>query len=311
MTTEAAGTTENAGRTETAATTEPTPIHDEDRGRRIAVKVGWYVVLSALALLVLFPVYMTFIRAISGGAASLFQRKPSLLPVNTDWGSFAKAFTKGDLALPVLQSFVVTAIFVAAQTVTSTMAAFAFAFLEFPLKRTMLAIVLGTLLLPIEVTLIANVQTMYDLKLISISPTYINTLGALTLPFLATALGIFLIRQGFRGIPGDLLDAARLDGYSDMSFLWRIAVPVTRPIVGSFVVISFLTAYNQYVWPRFVVKRNNFETIQIALRRFIAENPNELNWGFAAALLAAVPVLILLIAFQRQVVRGLTAGAVK
>lgn len=281
-------------------------------GGSTLAKVGWYLLLTALSILVLFPIYMTFVRAISGGAASLFQKKPSLLPVATDWGSFYDAFRHGGLLTPIVLSLLVTALIVIAQTITSVMAAYAFAFLEFPLKRLMFGIVMGTLLLPIEVTLIANVQTMFDLHLISVtSPTFGGTLAALTVPFLATALGVFLIRQGFLGIPHDLLDAARLDGYSDMAFLRRIAVPVTRPIVGSFVVISFLTAYNQYVWPRFAVKANKFDTIQIALRQFLTDNPNQLNWGFAASLIAAVPVLLLLLVFQRQLVRGLTAGAVK
>ncbi len=275
-------------------------------------KLGWYVLLTALALVILFPIYMTFIRAISGGAASLFQKKPSLTPVDTDWGSFVDAFREGDLGVPILQSLLVTVIIVIAQTFTSTIAAYAFAFLEFPFKKVLFGLIMATLLLPIEVTLIANIQTMYDVDLINVSdPTYLRTLGALTIPFLATALGVFLIRQGFLGIPHDLLDAARLDGYSDLKFLWRIAVPVTRPIVGSFIVISFLGAYNQYVWPRFAVKSDKFETIQIALRGFLTDNPNQLNWGFAAALMAAVPVLVLLLVFQRQLVRGLTAGAVK
>ena len=234
------------------------------------------------------------------------------MPVATDWSSFIDAFREGNLGAPLLRSLLVTAIIVVAQTVTSTMAAYAFAFLEFPLKKVLFALVMGTLLLPIEVTLIANVQTMFDLDLINVTdPTFGRTLTALTIPFLATALGVFLIRQGFLGIPHDLLDAARLDGYSDMAFLWKIAVPVTRPIVGSFIVISFLGAYNQYVWPRFAVKSNDYDTIQIALRNFLTDNPNQLNWGFAAALIAAVPVLVLLLVFQRQLVRGLTAGAVK
>ncbi len=292
-------------------TTEPTPTTESTPTRRWR-NLGWYVLLTALSILVLFPVYMTFIRAISGGAASLFQKKPSLLPVATDWSSFIDAFREGNLGAPLLRSLLVTAIIVVAQTVTSTMAAYAFAFLEFPLKKVLFALVMGTLLLPIEVTLIANVQTMFDLDLINVTdPTFGRTLTALTIPFLATALGVFLIRQGFLGIPHDLLDAARLDGYSDMAFLWKIAVPVTRPIVGSFIVISFLGAYNQYVWPRFAVKSNDYDTIQIALRNFLTDNPNQLNWGFAAALIAAVPVLVLLLVFQRQLVRGLTAGAVK
>lgn len=281
-------------------------------GMSTAARIGWYLLLSAISIVVLFPIYVTLVRALSSGASTLFQSKPSLTPVDTDWGVFSKAFSTLGMGRPMLQSLAVTLVIVTAQTVTSTMAAYAFAFLEFPFKRTLFALVIGTMLLPIEVTLIANIQTMYDLNLISVTDnTWGKTLGALTLPFLGSALGIFLIRQGFLGIPRDLLDAARLDGYSDLRFLWKVAIPVTRPVVGSFIVVSFLGAYNQYVWPRFAVKDSNYRTVQIALRSFLTENPNELNYGFAAAIIAAVPVLVLLLVFQRQIVRGLTAGAVK
>lgn len=281
-------------------------------GGSLASKIIWYVVLTALSIIVLFPIYMTIIKAVSSGASTLFQTEPSLTPVDADWGVFWKAFDTLEMGRPMLQSLVVTTIIVVAQTATSVMAAYAFAFLDFPLKKTMFAVVIGTLLLPIEVTLIANIQTMFDLNLISVTESsYLKTVAALTLPFLSSALGVFLIRQGFLGIPRDLLDAARLDGYTDMRFLWKVAVPVTKPVVGSFVVVSFLVAYNQYVWPRFAVKNSDFQTLQVALRGFVTENPSELNYGFAAAIVAAIPVLALLLVFQRQLVRGLTAGAVK
>lgn len=281
-------------------------------GTSMLSKIGWYVLLSAISVVVLFPIYMTLVRAVSSGASTLFAKSPSLTPVDPDWGVFTKAFNTLGMGKPMWQSLVVTSIIVVAQTITSVLAAYAFAFLEFPLKKLMFGFVIATMLLPIEVTLIANVQTMFDLDLISVNnSTYLRTLAALTLPFLASALGVFLIRQGFLGIPRDLLDAARLDGYSDLRFLFKVAVPVTKPVVGSFVVVSFLSAYNQYVWPRFAVKSSDYQTVQVALRSFLTENPNELNYGFAAAIIAAVPVLALLLIFQRQLVRGLTAGAVK
>jgi sn-glycerol 3-phosphate transport system permease protein len=265
--------------------------------------VGWYVLLSALSLIVLFPVYMLLLRALSDPLAYINQGQP-LYPVDIDWGVFGRAFAGGSLSRSLLLSFVVTVVIVLFQLLTSVLAAYAFAFLEFPLKRLLFALTIATLLLPIEVTLIANLQTIRDLG-------FLNSVPGLTLPFLATAFGIFLIRQGFLGVPRDLRDAATLDGYGHRRFLFRVAVPLTRPIIGSFVVISFLGAWNQYVWPRFAVDQDKWQTVQVALRGIASERVDQLNVGFAAAVIAALPLVVLLIAFQRQIVRGLTAGAVK
>jgi len=266
-------------------------------------KIGWYVALSALSLLILFPIYMFVIRAPSNPLRYINEGQP-LYPVAVQWDVFQRAFTDADMGRALGLSFTVTLIIVVAQLLTSVLAAYAFAFLEFPLKKLMFVLVVGTLLLPIEVTLIANIETIRGLRML-------NSIEGLTLPFLATAIGIFLIRQGFLGIPKDLRDASTLDGYGHLRFLFRVAVPMTKPIIGSFVVISFLSAWNQYVWPRFATDRNAWQTVQIALRNIGNENPDQLNLGFAAAIIAALPLLILLIFFQRQIVRGLTAGAVK
>jgi sn-glycerol 3-phosphate transport system permease protein len=227
-----------------------------------------------------------------------------IYPVGAEWDVFTRAFTEADLGRAMGLSLVVTLIIVAVQLLTSVLAAYAFAFLDFPFKRLCFAIVVATLLLPIEVTLIANIETIRTLRLL-------NSVQGLTFPFLATAFGIFLIRQGFLGVPKDLRDASTLDGYGHLRFLFRVAMPMTKPIIGSFVVISFLGAWNQYVWPRFATDRNSWQTVQVALRTIATDRPDRLNIGFAAAVMAAVPLVILLILFQRQIVRGLTAGAVK
>jgi sn-glycerol 3-phosphate transport system permease protein len=159
-------------------------------------------------------------------------------------------------------------------------------------------------MLPVEVTLIANVRTIRELE-------WLNSVQGLTVPFLATAFGTFLIRQGFLGIPRDIRDASKLDGFGDMAFLWRVAIPLTRPIIASFALISFLSAWNQYLWPRAVTTESDWATVQIALQQVAAQNIDETNIGFAAAIIAAVPILVLLILFQRHLIRGLTAGAVK
>jgi len=266
-------------------------------------KTLWYVGLTVLSIVVLFPVYMTLVRALSTPAVYAREGQP-MYPVAVQWDVFSRAFQLGDLGPKLLTSAVVTVIIVAAQLVTSVLAAYAFAFLRFPLKRVLFVVFMATLMLPIEVTLIPNAQTMRTLGLF-------NSYPGLTLPFLATAFGTFLIRQGFLGIPRDLRDASKLDGFGHLAFLRRVAIPVSRPVIASFAVIAFLAAWNQYTWPRAVVDEGAWETIQIGLASVSASTVEQGNVGFAAAIIAALPVLFLLIVLQRQLIRGLTAGAVK
>jgi sn-glycerol 3-phosphate transport system permease protein len=284
--------------------------HRGDRRFR-PVDIVWYLLLTLLSVIVLFPVWVTFVRAVSNPAVALFKKTAPLWPVDPQWNAFSKAFTEGNLGRPLLISALVTVIIVVAQLVTSVLAAYAFAFLEFPFKRLLFGLTIATLLLPIEVTLITNVKTMQSWNWITVNQNFGGAVGAMTVPFLASALGIFLIRQGFLGIPRDLRDAALLDGYGNMGFLWRVAVPVTRPIIASFVLLSFLSAYDQYVWPRQAVTRSSYQTVQLSLRSVAGQRLDQFNLPFAAALIASIPVVILLIAFQRQLIRGLTAGAVK
>jgi sn-glycerol 3-phosphate transport system permease protein len=215
-----------------------------------------------------------------------------------------QAYDQGDLGPPLVRSFTMTVMITVVQVVTSIIAAYAFAFLRFPFKTLIFAVFMGTLLLPLEVTLLANVQTIRELG-------WINSNAALVAPFAATAFGTFLIRQGFRGVPPEIQDATRLDGYGHMAFLWRFAVPLTRPVIASFTVIAALGAWNQYLWPQAVIDDSRFQTAQIRLKSIIGTDVANANVGVAAALLVAVPVVLLLIAFSRQIIRGLTAGAVK
>lgn len=285
-----------------------------DRRARRWRLVGTYAVLAAITIVVLFPVYMTLVRAVSPPLAYINAGQPpypvcdpaspQAYPFCLEWNVFGRAFDRGDLGRHMGLSLVVTLVITACQLTTSILAAYAFAFLRFPLKRTIFVVFMATLMLPIEVTLIPNVQLVRGIG-------WLNSLQGLTVPFLATAFGTFLIRQGFLAIPRDLRDASRLDGFGNLAFLRRVAIPVTRPVVASFAVISFLAAWNQYVWPQSVTTQADWATAQIALKQVAAAEIQEVNIGFAAAIVVAVPLVVLLIIFQRQLIRGLTAGAVK
>jgi sn-glycerol 3-phosphate transport system permease protein len=262
----------------------------------------WYLVLTGLSVLVLAPIYFLFVRAISDPSQAF--TSSVLTPQGVRWDGFSQAWERGNLGGAMGRSLVVTVGITGLQVVTSVMAAYAFAFLRFPFKRVIFAVFMATLLLPLEVTLLPNLQTMRDLG-------WFDSYQGLIVPFAAAAFGTFLIRQGFLGIPDEIRDAARLEGWSHLQFLVRFAVPLTRPVIASFTVISFIGAFNQYLWPRAVINdTRSWGTIQIALRG-LTSRIEQSNVPVAGAVIAAVPIVIILILFQRQIVRGLTAGAVK
>jgi sn-glycerol 3-phosphate transport system permease protein len=273
------------------------------RGRVTLVNAIWYVLMSLVSFMVLFPVWMTIVRALSDPIPYLREGLPPY-PVHVQWGIFGDAWTEGALGRSFLVALVMTLVITVAQLVTSVLAAYSFTFLRYPGKGLLFALTVATLLLPIEVTLVVNARTIRSLD-------WVNTMQGLTAPFLATAFGIFLIRQAFLGIPRDLSDAAKLDGYSHWRFMWRVAVPVCRPAVASFALVALLSAWGQYTWPRLAVTESDWEPLQLRLAQVAIQNIDRSNIGFAGALIAAVPVVILLIIFQRQLIRGLTAGAVK
>lgn len=262
----------------------------------------WYVVLTLLSLLVLAPIYFLFVRAISDPSEAF--TSSVLTPQGVRWDGFSKAWERGNLGGALFRSLVVTVAITGFQVLTSVLAAYAFAFLRFPFKRVVFAVFMATLLLPLEVTLLPNLQTMRDLG-------WFDSYQGLIVPFAAAAFGTFLIRQGFLGIPDEIRDATRLEGWSHLQFLVRFAVPLTRPVIASFTVISFIGAFNQYLWPRAVITdTRGWGTIQIALRG-LTSRIEQSNVPVAGAVIAAVPIVIVLVLFQRHIVRGLTAGAVK
>src|SRR6266487_4216830 len=167
-----------------------------------------------------------------------------------------------------------------------------------------LSVLAFIVLFPFYITLVTNLQTINTLG-------WYDTFAALAVPFLATGFGAFLLRQTFLQLPKDLQDAAKLDGYGHLRFLTRVAVPLARPTIAALAVFSFLSAWNQYLWPLLVTRDDQLRTVQIGLKQLRATNIDQVNVTFAGTVLAFIPLVILPLIFQKQLVRGLTAGAVK
>jgi sn-glycerol 3-phosphate transport system permease protein len=191
-----------------------------------------------------------------------------------------------------------------AQLVTSVLSAYAFAMLEFPGRTALFVLFLATLLVPLEATMVVNRRTIDSLG-------WLNSYQALIVPFLATAFGTFLLRQVFMSMPRDLRDAAEIDGVGHLGFLRHVAVPLVRPTIGAMALFSFLATFNMYLWPNLVTTNADMYTVQSGLRQLSQSALDQPNLVMAGVVIAALPIVVILLLFQRQLVRGLTAGAVK
>ena len=271
---------------------------DEPTGIR---RVGRYALLLLITFIVVFPVYTTVIASLKPGDEVLVN---PLLPTAFTFDVLVDAWNEGRLGRYLFNSFVVAAVVTVAQVVTSVLAAYAFAILEFPGKRVLFLAFVATLLVPLEATLVVNLETVDSLG-------WLNTYQGLAVPFLATAFGVFLLRQVFMTLPRDLRDAAAIDGVGHFGFLRHVAVPLVRPTIGALALFSFLGTWNQYLWPNLVVNEADMNTVQSGLRLLARSSLSEPNLVMAGTVIAAIPIFAALFLFQRQLVRGLTAGAVK
>jgi sn-glycerol 3-phosphate transport system permease protein len=268
-----------------------------------ARKVGRYALLILVAFLVLFPIYATLMQALKSGPNAIDHPK-SLLPINLTFDTLRAAWRIGDLGRLMLNSVIVAVVVTLGVIITSLLAAYAFAFLDFPGKGQIFVFFLATLLVPAELTVVVNQRTIDSLG-------WINSYQGLIVPLLATTFGTFLVRQVFLTVPRDLREAAALDGVGHFRFLWEVAAPLCRPTLGALALFTFLGTWNQYLWPQAITTDDAHRTIQIGLERLKIGDIDKLNLVTAGTVIAALPIFVVLILFQRQLVRGLTAGAVK
>ena len=259
------------------------------------------MLLAVVTFVVLFPVYTTVIAAFKPTDRVLLH---PLVPDAFTLDVLREAWTEGHLGRYLFNSLVVAIIVTIGQVVTSVMAGYAFAMLDFPGKNVVFLVFLATLLVPLEATVVANRLTIDRLG-------WLNSYQGLTVPFLATAFGMFLVRQVLLTLPRDLRDAALIDGVSHVGYLRHIAVPLIRPTLGALALFSFLGTWNAYLWPNLITTEQSMNTVQSGLRQLKAQSLDAPNLLMAGTIIAAVPIFAMLMIFQRQLVRGLTAGAVK
>ncbi len=263
--------------------------------------VGRYTLLGIVTFVVVFPVYTTVVAALKPGNKVLQQ---PLLPNAFTLGILRDAWTDGRLGRYLVNSLIVAVIITITQLVTSVSSAYAFAMLDFPGRGALFVLFLATLLVPLEATLVVNRRTVDNLG-------WLNSYQGLAIPFVATAFGTFLMRQTFLSMPRELLESARIDGAGHFTFLRLIAIPLVKPTLGALALFSFLSSWNQYLWPNLITTEPDMNTVQSGLRLLRFGSLDKPNLLMAGTVIGAVPIFIALMVFQRSLVRGLTAGAVK
>jgi len=262
-----------------------------------------YALLAVAAVLIAFPLLLALSYSFMS-ASEIATYPPPLIPSAPSLNNYATVLDTIPIGRYLLNSFIVSTAVVIGQLITGSFAAYAFAFLVFRGRNVLFFLFLSTLMIPWEATIIPNYMTIRSLG-------WLDTYQGLAVPFMATAFGTFLLRQAFLQIPRELWDSARIDGASSFRFLRSMVVPLARPALGTVAIYGFLSTYNQYFWPLLVTNERLMRTTQVGIAQLRDEET--LRWGLimAGVIMVALPTLALLVLGQRQLIRGLTAGAVK
>lgn len=286
-----------------AVTAQP-PAPAETRTRFADLPV--HLALLIIGLVIATPIIISFFISFTPLRELVSRANPTILPDTWTFDNYEKAWNATPFGRFVLNSFIQTGIITAAQVLFSILAGYAFAMFEFRFKNALFAILIGSLIVPFELTFIPNFILISDLG-------WANTYAGLTVPFLASAFGVFMMRQFFLSIPRDLYDAAKIDGASDWKYLWAVMTPLSKGAISAFTIFAFLSAWNQYLWPLIITNEENMRTAQIGIRFFLVNQERATDWGaiMAGAVIVMIPTLIVFIVAQKQLVKGIAASGLK
>jgi ABC-type glycerol-3-phosphate transport system permease component len=266
-------------------------------------KIFQYLILVIAAIIILFPIWSAFnISMMSDTEMGAYP--PLQFPSGIRLGNIERALTQAPLWRYLLNSVTQSSLVMVGQLVTASLAAYAFAFIDFKWRNIFFLLFLSTMMIPWEATIIPNYLFIKKLG-------WADTFQGLAVPFMATGFGTFLLRQFFMKIPRELKDAATIDGCSSFRFLIKIVLPLARPALGTLAVYSFLQTYNQYLWPLLITNDPNMRTVQIGIALLQDEERLMINIIMAGVVFILIPTLTLFVFSNRQLIRGLTAGAVK
>ena len=274
---------------------------------KVLVQIGLYAFLTVMAIAVLFPFYWMLISSLKT-LDEYSAYTPSLWPNQFQWSNYAMAFT-GDLNLGRLffNTVLVGVVSTLLSLVVTVLSAYAFARLDFKGKNALFAAMLATMMIPGELFTITNYLTVSSFG-------WLSTFSALIIPFLVSVFYIYLLRQNFMQIPNELYLAAKVDGTSDLKYLWKVMIPLSAPTLISITILKMMGAWNSYIWPKLVADDLAHRLITVGIRgaAFISES-GDVNYPaqMAAVVLVTLPLLLVFLFFRKYIMRGVSRSGIK
>ncbi|HEU5382695.1 MAG TPA: carbohydrate ABC transporter permease [Ktedonobacteraceae bacterium] len=263
-----------------------------------------WLVLIITTCISLWPMYWLFVTALTPTTFAI-KTPPDLLPFHGSLSNFQRLFNEaGDFWAWASNSVIISVSITLFHIFFDTMAGYAFAKKRFPGRNILFWLIVGTLMVPAYVTLVPMYIVTHNLHLL-------NSLWAVILPGLADVFGIFLMRQYIQTLPTELMDAARIDGCGEFRVFWHVIMPLTKPAIGALAIFTFVRHWNDFLWPLIVLNNSNHYTLPVGIASLQQEFTIDYGLIFAGAALAALPMIIFFLIFQRYFLEGVRMGALK
>ena len=273
-----------------------------------------YIFIVALALVFVFPFYWMVITSLKQ-RTEIIATEQTFFPTIVMWSNYVYVFQVFDFGTFMFNTIVVAIFSTIGTLLTTIFAAFAFARLKFKGRESLFMVFLMTMMIPGEMMVISNYVTVASFGWIGEGQTLIEAYLCMIVPFWISVFYIYLLRQNFKQIPNELYLAAKVDGKSDWSFLWRVMVPLAMPTLISITILKFMGTWNSYVWPNLVTQEESFRLISNGLRnsKFVDADSGQTEYGYqtAATMLVTVPLFLLFIFFRKYIMRGVGRAGIK
>ena len=265
-----------------------------------------YVLLTLWALIVLFPFYWMILTSVKSYGSYNAEYIPSFFTLSPTLQNYVDAFTTVSLGKYLLNTFLFTVITTALMVVVSTLAAFAFARLEFRGKNLAFTLFLSLMMIPNELVVITNFVTITNLNLR-------NTFTGLILPSVTSVFYIYLLKENFAQVPDELYYAAKVDGTPDLRYLWKVMIPICKPTLITIAILKVIECWNSYVWPRLITDDSRYFLVSNGIQE-IRENGfgrDNIPAMMAAVVVISLPLIILFLVFRKKIMAGVARGGTK
>lgn len=272
-----------------------------DQRRRRAARIALTLILLLGGLAMIFPFVWMVVSSLKK-AQDIYTL--SLIPPEPTLGNYAEVLQRTSYIRWFVNSVIVAGITTLSVAFFDSLAGYTLAKFRFPGSTAIFLLILSTLMVPTEMLVI-------PWYVMSIEFSWTDSYWGIMFPGVISAFGVFLMRQFFMGLPNELIDAARLDGFSEFRIFWKIGLPLVKPAVAALCIFTFLGNWNAYIWPLIVTRSDTMRTLPVGIAFFSSEAQSSFHLIMAAASLATVPVIIIFLIFQRHIIKGIALAGLK